>query len=152
MIGKMIAAALISGIVFTSSIAQEVATVKPIKWDSVYGLNFPGVKGYVDTNHRKTQVIDKEVYGSGEILFSYATPVVIKVGEEIVLVRGIVRSMVVECKTGSSMPLFDLFYSESLPERKDKPVDAADYRDREDLGTTLSPRSPVYAALCPKFV
>jgi hypothetical protein len=152
MVKEITTAALILGFVIVSNIAHGAAAVKPIKWESVYGLKFPGVNGYIDINHRKMQTIKGREYGSGEILFSYTEPVVVLVNGEITLVRGIVRAMVVECDTGSSMPLFDLFYAETYPAREDKPVDGADYREREDMGSTLSIRSPVFAALCPKFI
>lgn len=127
---------------------------KPNKWEPIIGAKVNGAKISIDKNSLIVNVIDdKNKFTSAELLITYDVPTVVTVGGKKYTIRSMARSMVVECTTGLSAPVFDVFFKEPVPTRESVPVTGIEWpSDVKLTSTILSKGSFLYGTLCPSYI
>jgi hypothetical protein len=127
---------------------------KPNKWVPIIGIKTFGAKAYLDANSFLTNVVGKEgQYNSAEILVSYDSPTEVTVGGKKYTIRSMARSMVVECKTGLSAPVFDVYFKEAMPTRDSLPVTGLEWpSDVQGTYSVLNKNSILYGVMCPVYI
>lgn len=129
---------------------------KPNNWQPIIGMRAPGVKLYIDANSLTVSSVEGKAsgkYNSAEILVSYDTPTVVIVDGKKYTIRSMARSMVVECTTGLSAPVFDAYFKEPLPTRESLPLAGTEWSSDIRSTSTIIPRkSFLYGAVCPTYI
>lgn len=141
-------------IVITIGLAKANLEKKPTKWQPIYGFAVKGAKGYIDVNNRVVANFENnQKYNSAEILISYDKSISLTIGNKNISLRGLVRSMAIECKSAVMIPIYDIFFTEPFPTKNSLPVYGIDYTKNSTKNITiLNKNSPIYQALCPVYL
>jgi hypothetical protein len=145
--------ALVLTIIVSCTVFGETSR-KPTNWQPVYGVQFPNAKAFIDSNSSEAnEMPGGEKINYAEILISYSVPITTVVGKQTIVFSGMVRHIVVDCSSGLSAPIYDFYFAEAKPTRANKPLGALEYTAPiRDISTTMSKSSPMYQAICPKYI
>ena len=150
----------ILGIILVTSLvtfvfANEKQKKKPVNWQPIISFNVPGMKAFIDTNSVVTTKSDngKEEYNTAEVLISFDKDTEITIGKKKFIAKSLVKSLVIECTTGLSVPVTDLYFMDIRPTRESIPITGMEYSSdiKENL-TTINKKSSLYHALCPVYI
>lgn len=125
---------------------------KPNNWQPVYDFKVYGQHAYMDANSFKTDMRGKSKYNTGQMLVSSDVVMEIPINGKIIKARSMVKLMVVECNSGIMVPIFDLYFSQPMPTRKDKPLGGFEYPSVETSSQVLPKNSILYNSMCPEYI
>jgi len=145
---------LLCALVATISMAEPDAEKRsPTKWVPIYGLHIRGVKTFIETNSQRIATPEnKEKFNTAEMLFSYDKLTKVGNGQNEYQVRGIVKSVMVDCKSGAMISLFDIYFKEASPDRNALPLGGFEYPKDQRAIARLGRNTPLYNALCPVYI
>lgn len=143
---------IVGTIILTATATQEKR--KPNKWIPIYGITIKGAKMYYDTNSfLVTKLEDGSSFNSTEILISFDKPIEVTVSDKKYMVRSMVRELVSECTIGLTSPVFDAYFNEKIPIRKNKPITGREYQLGDKDSMIILPKtSPLYSVMCPTYI
>ncbi len=132
--------------------AAEDTQALPIEWKPIVGFDYAGLKAFVDINDRERNQIDEDDYGQGSILIVLEEPGNVKVGQETVTAKSVMKYMVVDCSNGMTSWTLDLYFDVEMPTRHSKPL--AGYKYNPSVKNVLHFRktSFIYLTFCPSYI
>lgn len=134
-----------------STMAQE--PVPSIKWEPVIGVDVEGFKLYVNKAGIKRAVDEKSDIATGAfLLVPEAGAIQFKnKGGKIVSALSIARFMTIDCKVGTAIPMYDLYFDIKNPGAETKPIGVLDHT--KSLPIDMLPKSSVlFRTLCPEYI
>jgi hypothetical protein len=135
----------------SSSINCQEVTEKPYDWQPVLGLKIAGQKAYFDQNGIETKVEnEKAKINVGDILFVFNVPKEIETNKGKFIGKSVITHMIVECKSGSLAPIYDIMFDVEKPTLADKPLAGHKYEKKDMM--QLSKKDPLYKTLCPEYI
>jgi len=145
---------LISVISLGATVISEPERRKPNNWQPIIGFRVQGAKAFFDANSMTTNITDTgNKYNSAEILISYDVATEVDVGGKKFVVHSMARQMIIECNTGLSAPVFDIFFKEPIPTRQSVPLTGIEWpTNTSSTRSVLSRDSILYHTLCPIYI
>jgi hypothetical protein len=149
---------VIGGASFGATLVEGVSPheKKPNDWQPIIGMKIVGGSMYIDANSLTVNTIEGEGSGnfnSAEILATYDRPTEVVVEGKKYIIRSMVRSLVIECKTGLSAPVFDVYFEEPMPNIDTIALTGIEWpSDIHSSAIVLSKKSSLYNALCPIYI
>ena len=150
-----IALAVVVFLFCTIASSDEIKRQAPVKWVPIFGFKLPGARPFIDSNSLKITKIGEDKYlNSANILITYDQPVSMPQSNGPALaVKSIVKSVISDCGNGMIAPVYDLYFKEEMPTRQATPIGGLKYPDDiRNTAVMVSPDSPVYKTLCPKYI
>lgn len=142
----LIATTLISG-----SISGQEVTEKPYDWQPIFGFKMEGITVYYDRNSIETKYeTSEQKFNVGDILFVFDEPKEITTATKTVLGYSEITHMIIECKSRTLAPIYDLLIGVKMPTDNDVALAQHEYK-KEDM-VTLSKKDPLYHTLCPNYI
>lgn len=149
---------IIAAISFVASIVfanQEKRA--PNKWVPIYGLKLLDAKLFVDANSLiigNSMPDSKNTYNSAEIMVTYASPITAQINGKMYTFSSMVKSLITECSTGLTAPMFDVYFKEATPTRESLPLTGVDYSNTDLKATSiiLPKNSALYSTMCPTYI
>lgn len=144
-------------LIFLSILSMSVfgdVVVKETNWQPIYGFNYNGAKTFIDLNTLKNSYSNpEEEFSSGSILIVSAEPKEITIDGKTYSARSAVKYIMVSCKYGIMLPIYDLYFASTNPTRAETPVIGYKYTgDAKKLAIQLTKSSPIYTTMCPKYI
>jgi len=122
-------------------------------WKSIYGYKSAANKAYFDTKTLARNKTKEGDFGSGTLLIVSNGGVSAQTDDgQTIMVRGMVRSIVVDCDTGMTATLVVMYFVEEMPMRNNVPVGTKVYDVSEDNISTFSRNSPIFLTFCPSYI
>jgi hypothetical protein len=148
---SIIALILVGAISLGATVIGAPEKRKPNNWQPIIGFKIAGAKAFFDANSVTTNVTESgNKFNSAEILVSYDSPTEVTVAGKKFVVRSMARQMIVECNTGLSAPVFDVFFKESIPSRQSMPLTGIEWPSNTSTTYSVLPRKSIlYHTLCP---
>lgn len=132
-----------------TSISSIMAEEKPYNWQPIFGYKHLTKKIFYDKNNTYKEIIEQTEFGIGSILvFDSKNSEVIIHGKKIVF-RSMIRYLMIDCSTGTMMPMFDYFYNKEFPLQEDQPIAALKYESISGNYILLNKTSLIYLTMCP---
>lgn len=148
----MIRAVLMS-VVFICGTASAQDKRPTTNWQPVEGATVSGGQFYIDRNSVHTTVLSEgRKFNTADVMISYNQPKITLVDKEVFVVGSRVQTVVIECDSGLSAPVVDLFFKEPMPNRDSKPVTGVNHPPAKESAYMVDKKSPVYNILCPTYI
>lgn len=139
-------------VVCVSAIGGDDTTRPPTNWQPIMGLSVPNSKAYIDANSMSKISSPNAEYVTGDILLSSDQGKQMKKNNKVVVVKGLVKSILVDCTNGLIAPLVDLYFDVPKPSRQNMPVGMHEYPDDGSQVSPLEKSSPIYKTFCPIYL
>lgn len=135
--------------VFITAVFASSSKDKLDHWVLIPEINYEGIRVYYDASGLTNSVVEKVKINVGSVLVSSDTVTKIDINGESFLARSQVKVIAIECKSGLSGTLYDIFFIESKPLDDSKPVAVFEYSiDDPSKVIRLPKSSPVRTRLC----
>jgi len=125
---------------------------KAFKWKPIYGMKVKGAHIYYDTNSLVDNQDQENKYSAGILLAIFDEPKKLETDNGTRIGNSMTTYAIIDCKTGLSAPLVDIYYEAKTPTRSTAPVAIRNYEMNEETVRLLPKNSPIYLTLCPTKV
>jgi len=146
---------LISSIIFSLAVAGGDAMVKrkEISWQSISGSKIPGIKAFIDANSLITiSGVEDKKYNTADLLFSYDFPTKMMINGKEQIIQSVVKSLLIDCKSGLTAPVVDYYFKEQKPTREMKPLGGLEYPTNAETVFPVDKNTTLYNSLCPRYI
>lgn len=144
----LVIAAMITGALAYG--AEKLVERPPSNWQPIVDLHYPGGKAFVDVNSIGKDKDDNK-YHYGNIMISLDKETTVTFDDVKFKARSMVKTVIMNCKTGKTSSTFDYYFKEAMPGRQAKPIQAYQYPTTPDSMINLPLSHPIHTVLCPVY-
>ena len=149
----MIRAILTALVIFhANGYAQQIER-PPVDWKLIYGLEIKDGKIYIDSKSLISSKTLSHQINTGDLMVSFDAPTETEVNGKKLTYQSSVHTFVVDCDSGRTAPVFDVYFTEPMPTRSSKPLTGRKYpNDVRFTSFFLDKKSVVFNAFCPIYI
>lgn len=137
---------LVSSAVFAGLLSE-----KPVTWQPIVGQPKSTAKSFFDRNSLKTTTTEAGKVSFGNILIVLDKSEPGTVNGKPIQIRSLVRITMMNCGSGMTIPVADIFFNNTYPTNETDPVKISLYDGI--TGTTITDRKSIlYGLLCPDYI
>lgn len=133
------------------AVSAGLLSEKPVTWTPIIGHKHPTTKSFFDRNSLVISTATTGKISTGNVLMSLDRPETGTINGKVVQIQSMVRMLMMNCDTGLSTPIADIYYNTKLPTNESEPVKIFMY-DGVLGALTTDKKSILFGLFCPEYI